>query len=104
MNKLVAPALLLFVLLLGALAVQTQPVAAQAGPTWQYRVFRLDPSEYESKLDYKQLLEREGPRKVEGVFFERVLDHLGGEGWELVQVERRGRANLTYLYLKRPAR
>ena len=42
-------------------------------------------------------------RRFESVFFQRVLEHLGQEGWELITLERR-QQGIVYLYLKRAAR
>jgi hypothetical protein len=100
-QQLAALALVTLGLALGA--AWRAPVAqAQSQRGWDYLVFQLDPEDYSDKQDYRALLEREGPRRVEAAFFEHVLDHLGKEGWELVTHERRG-ANLVYLYLRRPA-
>lgn len=96
------PALLLgaALFLLGSLV--SQPVAAQqTRPVqWEYRCFRLDPQDYEDKEDYKQIYKKFGRRGAEATFYERVLDYMGKEGWELVSVERRTPA-IAYLYLKR---
>ena len=100
MKKLALPlAAIALALSLGNL---TRPAAAQAQsrPSWEHRVMRLEPSEYTDKADYKQILQREGPRKVDAAFREHVLNHMGKDGWQLVQVEQRSK-NLTYLYLKR---
>ena len=98
-KHLVAAALLAAGLALG-LAWRT-PASAQAVRGWDYRVFRLDPVDYNDKADYQAILQRDGPRAAEASFYEHVLDHLGKEGWDLVTVERRGQS-LVYLYLRRP--
>ncbi|RMG18774.1 MAG: hypothetical protein D6731_01265 [Planctomycetota bacterium] len=82
----------------------TPPAGAQqrSRPTWEYRVFVLDAEDFRDKADYREILRRHGSRKAEAAFREHVLNHLGPEGWELVQVEPRS-AGLAYLYLRRPA-
>ena len=86
--------------LLGSLV--SRPAAAQQAQAskWEYRCFRLDPKDYEDKEDYKQIYKKFGRRGAEAAFYERVLDFMGKEGWELVSVERRTPA-VAYLYLKR---
>ena len=81
----------------------TDPAQAQQSrAAWEYRVFRLDPTDYRDKADYRLILSKQGPRGVDSAFKEHVLNHLGRDGWELVQVEQRSK-NLVYFYVKRPA-
>lgn len=83
-----------------------RPAGAQGAPReWEYRVFRLDPADYNDKADYREILRANNsdPLRAESDFHQHVLTVLGREGWELVQVER-VRANLVFFYLKRPAR
>lgn len=87
-------------------ALLARPAGAQgASRGWEHRVFRMDPADYADKADYREILRannNDGLR-AEAAFQQHVLSFLGGEGWELVQVER-PRPNLVYFYLKRPAR
>lgn len=107
MRKVTAllPALLIGVALVVLGAALGQPAAAQQARAvqWEYRCFRLDPKDYEDKDDYRQILKKFGRSGAEAAFYERVLDFLGKEGWELVNVERRT-PNVAYLYLKRRLR
>ena len=107
MNRRFAACVFLVAVVSGFVVWTTLPVTAQEatyrGQKWEYRVFRMDPAEYNEKSDYKALLQREGMRKVESVFREYVLNHLGGDGWELISVEQRAK-NLVYFYMKRPKR
>lgn len=98
-------ALVLVTALISSLAAwSVRPVVAQdagyRGLKWEYRVFSMDPADYSNKSDYKEILAREGMRKVDAVFREYVLNHLGGEGWELISVEPRAK-NLFYFNMKR---
>jgi hypothetical protein len=101
MKKLALP--LALIALAFSLGGMLPPVTAQARSEapWEYRVFRLDPADYTDKADYKLILQREGPRGADSAFREHVLNHLGRDRWELVQVGKQTKA-LTYLYLKRP--
>ena len=99
------PALLAGAALFALGSAVSQPAAAQQAKVaqWEYRCFRLDPKEYEDKEDYRQILKKFGRGGAEAAFYERVLDYLGKEGWELVSVERRT-PRIAYLYLKRRVR
>ncbi|HBP16338.1 MAG TPA: hypothetical protein DEA08_00915 [Planctomycetes bacterium] len=96
------PAFLVGAALFALGSVVSQPAAAQQARVtqWEYRCFRLDPKDYEDKEDYKQIYKKVGRRGAEAAFYERVLDYMGKDGWELVSVERRTPA-VVYLYLKR---
>lgn len=83
-----------------------RPAGAQGAPRgWEYRVFRMDPVDYDDKADYREILRANNndPLRAEPDFHQHVLVVLGRDGWELVQMER-VRPNLVYFYLKRPAR
>lgn len=104
MNRRFAACVLLLGTALSFGAWSTHSATAQEssyrGQIWEYRVFRMDPAEYSDKSDYKALLQRDGMRKVDSSFREYVLNHLGGEGWELISVEQRAK-NMVYFYMKR---
>ena len=101
--KRIAP-LLLIVLVALILSAPRPSATAQDAPRkqagWQYRVFRLDPVDYQDKQDYEAILAKEGARNVDAAFQEHVLNYLGKDGWDLVQVEQVNKT-LRYLYLKR---
>ncbi len=59
--------------------------------------------EYVPGHTLKQVLKKEGPRAADSAFKEHVLNFLGKEGWELVDMEIR-QQNLIYFYLKRRTR
>ena len=101
-NSALLSALLFGLALLAFGSLVSRPAAAQQAKVvqWEYRCFRLDPKDYEDKEDYKQIFKKFGRRGAEAAFYERVLDYMGKEGWELVNVERRTPA-VAYLYLKR---
>ncbi len=101
------PVLLVVALAALGLALLVRPAGAQGAPVrrWEYRVFRMDPADYGDKADYREILRanNDDPLRADPDFHQHVLSFLGGEGWELVSIER-PRANLVYFYLKRPAR
>ena len=101
MKKLALP-LAALAIALSVYGLTAGPAQAQARGTWEYRVFSLDPTEYQDKADYKSILDKEGPRKSDSAFKEHVLNYLGKQGWELVDMEIR-QQNLIYYYLKRRA-
>ena len=63
MNRFAAGALALALFCAGALWAHRPAVAQQANQdVWEYRVFRMDPVDYQDKQDYKAILDKEGPR------------------------------------------
>ncbi|MCO5171934.1 MAG: hypothetical protein M9894_37010 [Planctomycetes bacterium] len=83
-----------------------RPAGAQGAPRgWEHRVFRMDPADYRDKADYLEIVRANNNDhlRAEPDFYQHVLQVLGRDGWELVQVER-PRASLVYFYLKRPVR
>jgi hypothetical protein len=100
------PLVLVLMAFLAVLAVR--PVGAQSsggGPRWEYRVFAMNPGDYGTTEDYKEILAQHGndATKADAPFQEHVLKYLGEEGWELVALER-PRPNLVHFVLKRPAK
>jgi hypothetical protein len=81
------------------------PPPPWTGARWEYQVFRLDPADYADMDDWKEILAENGNDwlRAEAPFHTHVLQSLGQDGWELVDVER-PRANLVHFYLKRPGR
>lgn len=98
------PLVLALVAVLALLLGQRAGAQSAGGTKWEYRVFPMNPADYNDAEDYKEILLEAGKDAVraEAPFQEHVLKHLGEEGWELVQLER-PRPNLVHLILKRPA-
>lgn len=85
---------------LGLSAAPPQAQAQESRAVWDYRVFRLDPRDYQDKLDWKAAQRQAGRDGAEALFYEHVLDALAKEGWELVQSEQRT-PTVTYFYLRK---
>jgi hypothetical protein len=80
---------------------QAQAQEKKSAAKWDYRVFRLDPRDYQDKMDWKQAQRMGGRDGAEAVFYEHVLDSLAADGWEFVQSEQRT-PKVTYFYLRKP--
>lgn len=99
------PLAFVLVALIGLAAVRPAGAPGAGAGRWEHRVFRVDPADYDDKADWRAILQQSGNDafRAESAFHEHILQHLGEERWELVQMER-VRPNLVYMYMKRPAR
>jgi hypothetical protein len=104
-SRAAGPLVLALVVVLALLLGQRAGAQSGGGPKWEYRVFPMNPADYNDTEDYKEILEANGKDalRAEAPFQQHVLEHLGEEGWELVQLER-PRPNLVHFVLKRPLR
>ena len=80
--------------------------AAKAS-AWENRVYVLSANDFRAKDDWKACVERNGgdELKADAEFKGMVLDYLGRDGWELVQVVvpfPNAKNEIVQYYLRRP--